>query len=258
MSVILWLHMLTQLIICVVICTTLGKLNHQPNDSAESQAASIGILASQIACKKLSNCRSTSKISSNPSSNPPIAGASKISSNPSSNPPFVSQKSAQYKDGAPSTSSSTSTTFKSERGKRVIKDRANKKDDASNSMHTGGGNSVSNNKGSNKEQCGDEDRAKCFEQCYPTGTNGPRKHMLYCSYCCLSCRCDEKEENNPDATIPADVVQVLGRLRRWRRTSWLLACYFARHSVVRLKILKRHLKLSTGTPVNAYFPDSIQ
>ena len=183
--------MIAKAIQLILICwfTSLGNSATKPaqtrshaadTDAAEAQAASIGILASQIACKKSPNCHTSRN-----------AGSSTSSSNLSSPSSQHAPAKTLIQDIAVSQKISTKSASASSNGE----ERASRNDVT----------------GDNNEECGDEDRADCFDQCYPPGTDGPRKHMLYCSYCCLSCRCDPKDENNPDASIPADVVQALRR-----------------------------------------------
>ena len=66
-------------------------------------------------------------------------------------------------------------------------------------------------------ECGDIERAECFQQCYPPVADDrrdndekkDRKQMMYCSYCCLDCTCDADEQERN--SVPPEVVSLLYR-----------------------------------------------
>ena len=62
--------------------------------------------------------------------------------------------------------------------------------------------------------CDVDAKANCFDGCYPPGSI-ERKHMMYCSYCCLECKCDA--EMNPSKLkdwVPIEV-RSYGAAKQW-------------------------------------------
>ena len=185
------------LVAAVVVLIQILLLNEstakeEPITTADDQAVSIGVLASQLHCKQCGKRPTSSILSIDNDRSPPT-----ITSPPLPTPPPPQNKKKKFAHASCRSDAECEHKLVCIQGscanplrrKKVKKEVLHVRMD---------------------DECDGNARATCFDDCYPMkSTPEDRKHLLYCSYCCLDCTCDPNEEANPERTVPAEVLTVL-------------------------------------------------